>query len=119
MALPSEGPWAVLRPGGEAACAKFTDMKSAYELALEQMEKQGIEPPRDDVLSDAARRQMAEVRRRAEAKLAELEIMHQGRLEKAASPQERDQELDDFKRQRRRIEDDRDHKLEELRGQRS
>ncbi len=90
-------------------------MKSAYELALEQMEKQGIEPPRDGALSDADREQMAEVRRRAEAKIAELEIMHQGRLAKVASLDERQQELDGFKRERQRIEEDRDRKLEALR----
>ena len=91
-------------------------MKSAYELALEQMEKQGIEPPRDGALSDADREQMADVRRPAEAKIAELEIMHQGRLAKAGSMDARQQELDDFKRERQRIEEDRDRKLEALRG---
>lgn len=93
-------------------------MKSAYELALEQMEKQGIERPRESAVSDEVRAEMAEVRRRAEAKVAELEIMHRQRLSKATSPVEREQELDDFKRQRQRIDNDRDDKLAQLRGQR-
>ncbi len=93
-------------------------MKSAYELALEQMEKQGIERPREGAVSDQVRAQMAEVRRRAEAKVAELEIMHRQRLSKAASSVEREQELDDFKRQRQRIDNDRDEKVAQLRGQR-
>lgn len=93
-------------------------MKSAYELALEQMEKQGIERPREGAVSDAVREQMAEVRRRAEAKVAELEIMHRQRLAKAASGGDRQQELEDFKRQRQRIDNDRDEKLAQLRGHR-
>jgi len=34
---------------------KTTGMKSAYELALERMEKQGIERPREETFSDEAR----------------------------------------------------------------
>lgn len=93
-------------------------MKSAYELALEQMEKQGIERPREDSMSDEVRQQMAEVRRRAEAKVAEHEIMHQQRLAKVTTPAAHQEEIDGFKRERQRIEDDRDRKLTELRGQR-
>lgn len=93
-------------------------MKSAYELALEQMEKQGIDRPREDSLSDEDRQQMAEVRRRAEAKVAEHEIMHRQRLAKATTPEAHQQELDDFRRERQRIEDDRDRQLETLRGRR-
>ena len=35
-----------------AAKDKTTGMKSAYELALERMEKQGIERPREETFSD-------------------------------------------------------------------
>ena len=37
-----------------AAKDKTTGMKSAYELALERMEKQGIERPREETFSDEA-----------------------------------------------------------------
>lgn len=90
-------------------------MKSAYEAALERLEGQGIERPREDALSDETRQAMAEVRSRAEARLAELEIMHRQRLAKSADPAHRRQEEEDYRRERRRIEEDRDGKIEKLR----
>ncbi len=90
-------------------------MKSAYELALERLEKQGIERPREDSLTDEVREQMAEVRRRAEAKTAELEILHRDSLAKQQDPTQREEEESNFRRERQRIEDDRDRKLEKLR----
>jgi len=89
---------------------KATGMKSAYELALERLEKQGIERPREDSMSDETREQIAEVRRQAEAKLAEVEILYQDK-KKSGDPQAEEEYL----RDRRRIEDDRDRKIEKLR----
>ncbi|MGH2626051.1 MAG: hypothetical protein ACRDHY_05315 [Anaerolineales bacterium] len=91
-------------------------MKSAYELALERLERQGIERPRGEALSEEVREQMAEARRQAEAKLAELEILHQNRLKTLWEPDKRQEEEDEYVRERRRIEDERDRKLEKLRG---
>lgn len=91
-------------------------MKSAYELALERMERQGIERPDADSLTDETRAAMAEIRSRAEAKLAELEILHRGRLAAAASFAAREEEEDEYRRERRRIEERRDHQLEEARS---
>lgn len=90
-------------------------MKSAYELALERMERDGMERPQDGVLSDEAKAEIAEIRRRAEAKLAELEILHKDRLAKIDSVAARDQEEDDYTAERRRIEDDRDRKIDQVR----
>jgi len=90
---------------------KATGMKSAYELALERLEKQGIEPPREDRMSEEAREKIAEVRRQAEAKLAEVEILYRDK-KKSGDPQAEEQYL----RDRRRIEDDRDRKIEKLRA---
>src|SRR5436190_24172591 len=78
-----------------AAKDKTTGMKSAYELALERMEKQGIERPREETFSDEARELIAEARRKAEASLAELEILHKNRLKTIydpAKPQEEEEE---------------------------
>lgn len=94
---------------------KAKGMKSAYELALERMEKQGIEPPREDSLSDKVREEMAEVRRRAEAKVAEFEILHKDRLANLRDPVEREEELGNFKRDKQRAEEERDRKLARLR----
>ena len=90
-------------------------MKSAYELALERMEKQGIDRPREDSLSERVREEMAEVRRRADAKVAELEILHKDRLAKMHDPGQREEEIQDFKREKQRAEEDRDRKLGRLR----
>ncbi|HEX2224794.1 MAG TPA: hypothetical protein VHN15_11370 [Thermoanaerobaculia bacterium] len=91
-------------------------MKSAYELALERLEKQGIERPREEGLSDAVREQVAELRRQAEAKTAELEILHRDRLTKTFDPAKRQEEEEEYVRERRRIEEDRDRKIEKLRA---
>ena len=96
---------------------KASGMKSAYELALERMEKQGIERPREETLSEEFREQVAEVRRQAEAKLAELEILHRDRLRSVRDPAKRQEDEEEYVRERRRIEDDRERKVAKLRGE--
>jgi hypothetical protein len=100
-----------------ASQGKASGMKSAYELALERLERQGIEPPREEALSAEAREQIAETRRQAEAKLAELEILHRDKMRSLAEPAKRDEQEDYYQRERRRIESDRDAKIEKLRQQ--
>lgn len=95
---------------------KASGMKSAYELALERLERQGIERPREDALTDAVRQQMAEVRSKAEARIAELEILHKNRLKGILDPLKRQEEEDDYVRERQRIENDRESRLDALRG---
>lgn len=94
---------------------KASGMKSAYELALERLEKQGIERPRED-MAEEVKEKVAELRRQAEARLAELEILHKDRLKKV-DPVKRQEEEEEYVRERRRIEDDRDRKIEKLRSQ--
>lgn len=94
---------------------KASGMKSAYELALERLEKQGIERPREETFSDEVRDQIAEARRKAEARMAELEILHKDRLKGVYDPAKRQEDEEEYVRERRRIEDDRDRKIEELR----
>lgn len=93
------------------ASDKSSGMKSAYEAALEKLEQQGIERPREDSLSEATRQEMAEVRRRADAKLAELEILYRDKKKKGLDPKTEEE----YRIDRRRIEDDRDRKLDKLR----
>ena len=92
-------------------------MKSAYELALERMEKQGIERPREEALSPAAREAVADARRQAEAKLAEIEILHRDRLKTMYDHTQREQEEETYLLERRRIEAERDRKIEKLRAE--
>jgi hypothetical protein len=94
---------------------KAAGMKSAYELALERLEKQGIERPREETFSGEVRDQIAEARRKAEARIAELEILHKDRLKGVYDPAKRQEDEEEYVRERRRIEDDRDRKIEELR----
>ncbi len=94
---------------------KASGMKSAYELALERMEQQGIERPREETFGDELREKIADVRRKAEAKLAELEILHQNRLKTLYEPAKRQEEEEEYRRERRRIEDERERKVAELR----
>lgn len=95
---------------------KAEGMKSAYELALERLESQGIERPREDAVSEGARQRMAEVRQKADAKLAELEILHRDRLKQLYDPAAREEEEEDYRRERRRIEGERERAVEKLRG---
>ena len=86
-------------------------MKSAYELALERLEAQGIERPDQDTLSDADRAEIEEIRSKAKAKVAQLEILHRG-------PGTDPEGLEEFRREKQRIEDDRDRKIEAIRSRR-
>lgn len=92
-------------------------MKSAYELALERLESQGIERPDAGKLGEDVKAKMAEVRAKAEAEMAQVEILHRQRRAKAKSPAEREQEDEEYAIDRRRIEEDRDRKLAQLRGE--
>ena len=94
---------------------KTTGMKSAYELALERLESRGIERPSENALTDEVRERMAEARRKAEAKAAELEILHRDRLAKLRDPAARQEEEEGYRRDRRRIEERRDREIEKLR----
>ena len=50
------------------------------------------------------------------ASLAELEILHKDRLKTIYDPAKRQEEEEEYLRDRRRIEDQRERKVEELRG---
>ena len=86
-------------------------MKSAYERALERMQEQGIEKPDAGALSAEVKSQMAEVRSRAEARLAELEILHKSKAPTSAEDEE------NYRRERELVESRRDRELERLRRQ--
>lgn len=90
-------------------------MKSAWERALEKLDDAGIERPDPGTLSAEVRQQMEEVRSRAEAQLAELEIMFK-KSHAAADPGEQAELEDNYSRDRERIESRRDRDLEKLRS---
>jgi hypothetical protein len=94
---------------------KAPKMKSAYERALERLAGQGIEPPREEALTPAVRQRMAETRQKTEAKLAELEILHRDSQRKSHDQAARQQAEEDYHRERRRLEEERDRQIEKLR----
>ena len=107
--------------GLESALAMSDDgkrgaMKSAYELALERLEAQGIERPRAAALSPAAKDAIAEARRVTEAKLAELEILHRSDVAKLGDPAARDEAEQRYLRERERLIADGEARVERLRA---
>jgi hypothetical protein len=94
---------------------KAPGMKSAYELALERIEKQGIERPREE-FSDEAKEKIGEARRQAQAKLAELEILYKDSLRLERDPVKRHENEEEYLRERRRIEETMERKVEKLRS---
>lgn len=92
-------------------------MKSAYELALEQLEKQGIERPREGNLDEATRERMAEIRSKAQAELAELEILHRDAVRALGDPTVLTEAEEEYRRERQRIEERRDARLQKLRAE--
>jgi hypothetical protein len=91
-------------------------MKSAYELALERLDSQGIERPREAGLSEATKQAIAEARRVTEAKLAELEILHRAELSKLGDPAARDEQEARYRRDRERVEADGERAVARLRA---
>lgn len=55
-------------------------MKSAYELAMERLEK---ESPSGKSLTNAQKADIAEIQKKADAKIAELKILAEDELKKA------------------------------------
>jgi hypothetical protein len=90
-------------------------IKSAYERALERMESEGIERPREEAFSPEVLAGMEEARKRAEAKLAELEILHKGRLRAIRDAVAFATEEKEYQTERRRIEERREREIAALR----
>ncbi len=90
-------------------------MKTAYELALERLDSRGIERP--SALDEDTRRQIAEVRTKAEADLAKLEILHRGRMQAQTDPQEARRAEEEYAIDRRRLEERRDGAIARLRDE--
>jgi hypothetical protein len=90
--------------------------KSALELAMERLRKKDREEGVEErPLSDEQRKAIAEVRKVAEAKLAEREIFHRDALRKAADPDAVAVLEEEYRRDRERFVSDRDRKIAEIR----
>ena len=90
--------------------------KSAYELAMERLRQKDAE--RGVVtgpVSDAQKAKIAEVRQVAEARLAELKILHQSALAGAFDPIAREALESEYRRDVQRATDDRERKIAKIR----
>jgi len=94
---------------------KAKGMKSAYELALERLEAQGIERPREQALSDETKQAIAAARRATEAKLAELEILHRDKLGKLSDYDKRREQEEFYRLEKERITRDGERAVANLR----
>jgi len=96
--------------------AEHDGLKSAYELAMERFRKKdadaGVE---HKPLTESQRAQIAEIRSFYQARIAELEILHQGQRRVIMDPGERDLLDDGYRRERERLSNERDAKVEKAR----
>lgn len=94
-----------------------TGPKSSFELAMERLRKRdeedGIER---QPVTDEQKTAIAEIRNFYEAKIAELEVLHQGRLRSIADPAERATRDQEYRRDRERLTSERDRKIEKARS---
>jgi aminoglycoside phosphotransferase len=92
--------------------------KTAYELILERLKKkdhdEGVE---ERPVSDDQRARIAELRNVAKAKLAEREIFFNQSRRKAADPEALAALEEEYRRDRERIQSERDRKIEQVRGE--
>jgi hypothetical protein len=97
--------------------AEHDGLKSAYELAMERFRKKdadaGVE---HKPLTDSQRAQIAEIRSFYQARIAELEILHKGKLRGVMDRGERDLLDDTYQRERQRLANERDAKVEKARA---
>ncbi len=93
--------------------------KSAYEIALEKLERQdqerGEKPPA--TLNDRQKKAIAEIRTKCDAGLAEREILFKAESEKVmADPDAIDKIEEEYARERRRLEEQRDREIAAVRA---
>jgi hypothetical protein len=111
---------APVKRGGARSEGTMKDApKSAWEIALEKLRKQdrerGETGPRS--LSPAQKKSIADLRARFQARLAEAEILHRSNQAKAAGDAEALEKLEEeFRIERRRIEDQRESAIAKVRG---
>jgi len=92
--------------------------KTAYELILERLKKKDRdEGVREQPLTDDQRAKIAEVRKVYEAKLAEREIFFNQSRRKADDPEALAALEEEYRRDRERLQSERDGKVERIRNE--
>ena len=92
--------------------------KTAYELILERLKKKDRdEGVREQPLTDDQRARIGEVRKVYEAKLAEREIFFNQSRRKADDPEALAALEEEYRRDRERLQSERDRKVEQIRNE--
>lgn len=92
-------------------------LKSAYELAMERFKKSDADAGIERTpVTDAQKSAIAEIRNFYTAKLAELEVLHQGKMRTTADPSERAARDEEYRRDRERLSSERATKIEKVRS---
>ena len=91
-------------------------LKSSYELAMERLRKRDEEAGVERrPVTEAQKAAIAEIRNFYEAKIAEVEVLHHGRLRAMVDPAERATREEEYRRDRARLTSERDTKIEKVR----
>ncbi len=89
---------------------------SAVELAMERLRKSDEEAGVDRrPLTEAQKATIAEIRNFYQAKIAEVEVLHEGQLRTSFDPAERAEREQGYRRDRERLASERDAKIEKAR----
>jgi hypothetical protein len=92
--------------------------KSAYELAMERLRKKDAESGVIQIsLTDDQKAEIADVRNRAEARIAELKILHESKVVSLLDPDARALADAELRRDVQRVEEDRENKIARIREQ--
>ena len=98
--------------------ADDTRLKSAFELAMERLQKQdeaaGITTR---PLTDAQKAAIADIRNYYEAKIAEQQVLHDSRVKRVADPAAREALDAEWRQERERFVEERDRKIEKIRSE--
>jgi len=91
--------------------------KSSYELAMERLRQRDAEAGIEHKpLTDEQKAKIAEIRNFYQAKLAELDVLHHGKLKTVVDPEERAARESEYRRDCERLTSERDAKIEKARA---
>ena len=91
-------------------------LKSSLELAMERLAKKDADAGiQSTPLTDAQKAAIAEARNFYEAKIAELEVLHQSKINSTFDPAERETQDQQYRREREHLTTARDNKIASLR----
>ena len=91
-------------------------LKSSVELAMERLRKKDEEAGVEHrPVTDAQKAAIAEIRNFYEAKIAELEVLHQGQMRTMMEPDERLLREEQYRREREHLSSERESRIEKAR----